>query len=309
MESENDDFIRRLGYYEAKVDGTVDLKILEKPADPEVLDEFSTITKVVFDLQPIIFAFQIVENNHKELHGTLESRVNQFNTRTDSALPSVSEFHDSLIVIAQCLINFLGSANSFLDQSQVRIRKVWGEQSQDFVAWDKMRRDLHREHFSFRFLYQLRNFAMHRALPISGLDVQGVRSSPEEPLLINVDVPINRDYLLATSFDWRADVLSEIKQHNEKFGLMELVDDYMLIVARLCWEIIDLQIPRLLECAHYLDAVGKIIKAPPNATPVLWVASRSSKASEPPRRMEVFPFAEFLRIQQIYKKKRPVKPL
>jgi hypothetical protein len=99
--------VRRFGYYMPQRDGTVDFLVYGRVAGADVLAELHEIIRVVFNLQPIIFAFDVVERNYRELVESVEdhrSRLN--NLATINAVP-ISVAVDGIVSAAQKVSNFL----------------------------------------------------------------------------------------------------------------------------------------------------------------------------------------------------------
>ncbi|MEM7463908.1 MAG: hypothetical protein AAF362_14645 [Pseudomonadota bacterium] len=299
MLNQNDGRVRRLGYMHARSDGKVDFKTMSEPCSTKVLTELNEIITVVFELQPVIFAFQIVERNHAALHSTLQDQQVELETYQYA---SFEKLHDALVDTARQVTNFLASVSSFLDQTDALIKRIWGEKSLEAAAWKRKTHDLYDLRFSYRFLYQLRHFAQHTALPLTDIAVKGKRSSAEKPMAFDITVPITRDALLNETFKWKPEVRSEIEGQPDSFLLLPLIDEHMDSVGRLCLEVIDLQSPRLLECVRYMEAVNRTLQAPQGALPVLVVGNPPSL--DQATKLEFIPMAELNRVIRVYNERK-----
>jgi hypothetical protein len=151
--------IRRFGYYIPQPDGTVDSVVCAEVAGADVLAELHEIVSVVFDLQPIIFAFNVIERNHRELVDSIKDYRSQLGHLAPSMLVPISTVMDGLISVSQKVNNFLSSASAFLAQTATELRRVHGKDSPALTTWNKKLSNLHSTYFSYRFLYELRNFA------------------------------------------------------------------------------------------------------------------------------------------------------
>jgi len=88
---------RRFGYYIPKPDGTMDISVHSVVADTETLKELNEIVRVVFDLQPIVFAFEAVNENFNEVDHTIENSVLHINNQTSTVLAPVPIVMDAMM--------------------------------------------------------------------------------------------------------------------------------------------------------------------------------------------------------------------
>lgn len=290
--------IRRVGYFMPQRDGTVDFAY-GKAAGVDVLAELYEIISVVFSLQPIILAFNVVERNYRELADSIEDYRSQLDNLAPSNVVPISFAitMDGLVSASQKVNNFLSSASAFLEQTKTQLQHVHGKGSSELTSWNETRKNLHATCFSYRFLYELRNFAQHRNLPISSFDITGVRTSEDVSMLFKIEILMLRDGLLGDGYDWKK-LKEEIQQHPPKFDLLPLTTEYLHSLRQLCLEAVKFQNVRLAECGHYFDAVCRILKIPEGAVPVIFIGESTKET--PPSRYEIIPMEQFKYLIQEY---------
>lgn len=159
---------------------------------------------------------------------------------------------------------------------------------------------MHAACFSYRFLYELRNFSQHRSLPLSSLNINGERATENAPTLFKIRAMLLRDGLIGTRHEWRK-LKVEIQQQPPEFELLPLIAEYFHILCQLCLEALQFQNVRLAECASYFDAVRRTQKIPTGAVPVIFIGESSAKGI-PPSRLEVIPIAQFEYLLREYDK-------
>lgn len=173
---------RRFGYYIPQQNGTVDISVGVNVAGADVLAELHKTVGVIFKLQPIIFALDMVERNYQEFLDSIEN----YRSRLEDVKPGlpvgISTAMDGFLSASQKVTNFLSSTSAFLAQTEMQLRRIHGKDSPEFNSWDEKRKNLHAQSFSYRFLYELRNFAQHRNIPFSNLNIAGKRPSEELPM-------------------------------------------------------------------------------------------------------------------------------
>lgn len=283
--------VRHFGYYIPKSDGTYDFFVHKQLISPDVLTEFHNICSVVFDLQPIIFAFDVVERNYQELISSTNDHRMQLNNSATVNIRLNLVAIDGFILTAQKITNFLSSASAFLTQTEIQLKKVHGKDSHEFGLWDTRRKELHAGNFSYRFLYELRNFSQHRNLPLSSFNLAGERSSEDAPMLFKTNGRIFRDGLFESGHDWKKSLVDELRKQPPEFELLPFIDEYLSILREICLEAVTLQSSRLAECARYFDVVQKKLQTPIGAVPVIFVGESSSEQT-PPSRIEIIPVGQ-----------------
>jgi len=262
--------VRRLGYYIPKLGGSVDF-VVHQAASADVLTECHEMCSVISDLQPIIFAFDIVERNFRELVDSIEDHRSQLNNLVTANTGLISVDMSGFVLVAQRVSNFLSSAGAFLTQTKIQLESVHGKKSPELAMWNTKRNDMHAACFSYRFLYELRNFSQHRSLPLSSLNIAGERASENAPMLFKTRALILRDGLFGVGYDWNKSVEAEVRKQPPEFELQPLIAEYLHILRQLCLEAVQFQSVRLAMCARYFDAVRRTLKIPMGAVPVIFI--------------------------------------
>lgn len=278
----------------------MDVVVHGRVASEKNLTEFHEVISVIFKLQPIIFAFNVIERNYQELTDSIQEHCSQLdNSLTITAKP-ISLIMNGKILAIQKISNFLSSTSAFLDQTETQLRRVHGEDSPELNAWDEKRKDLHASTFSYRFLYELRHFSQHRSLPFSSFNIAGRRTSQNAPLLFRAEPLILRDELLKDGWNWKK-LQIEIQQQPPEFELLPLITEYLHCLRQLCLEAVQFQSVRLAECAHYFDTMRRSLEIPTGAVPVIFIGESTSKEI-PPSRREAIPMEQFEYLLREYDK-------
>lgn len=298
MHSRNDNLVRRPGYIIDMPGGKRKSMVLDLIIGDDVLGVLDWNKKVVFDLMPIIFAYEMVKHNHEDLKAAIDDLRVSVSDIT-RIRPSEARL-DTMLVISKHVSNFLASSHAFLDQTAYHLRKTYGAQSQELRAFVCMTNQLYDARFSYRFIYQLRHYTQHTNIPILGIDIDASRRSPEDAFDSNISVLIGRDELLNASFNWKPHVRSYLENQKERFCILPLIDEQMDSISRLCFKAIDQQRANLHECSVRLHQFLQALCLPKNAELVIW----ETESSEPPdtrKRWEHVPVYELARITRIYK--------
>src|SRR5262245_41686535 len=118
----------RLGYYVVRPNGTTDSKIINPPLSREARAEFETLTKISTELQPILYAAEMVELAYGELHQALdEAKVSaaQFYAHGTplGGLPLVHDLNVKMQLRVSCL---LSASKSFVDHAETYLSRRFG---------------------------------------------------------------------------------------------------------------------------------------------------------------------------------------
>ncbi|MGZ3181682.1 MAG: hypothetical protein ACXU8N_04500 [Telluria sp.] len=277
---------RYFGYYKESADGSVDFTVNPNAWSPAILDEFEQLTEVIFKLQPIAIAYEVVERNYSELLSTHELYVSQLNAapRQLSLLETIAPF--GLVTATQHLTNTLSAASAFLTQTGDRLKRFYGGDSIEFKAWDTERKDFHATTFAYRFLYELRNYSQHMGIPISRLGVEGERSQGGTGMAFQIRLALDRDELLSSSFNWKK-LKSEISSLPASFEIGPMLRDYIAALRKLCLSAIDMHSLQLADCARYFQKLHILYRIPEDAIPTICVYEH--EVNGPPQRHEQVP--------------------
>ncbi len=293
--------IRRFGYYIPKPGGSLDCVVHNPVLSADVLTEFHEISSAIFNLQPIIFAFDAVERNYRELVDSIEDHRSQLSNSVMASTKPISVVMDGFVLTTQKISNFLSSTSAFLAQTETQLRRVHGTDSAELNMWNEKRHDLYDNNFSYSFLYELRNFAQHCSLPFSSFNIAGERASENAPMLFKINAMILRDGLFGVGFNWKKSVEAEIRKQPTEFELLFLIPEYFYLLCQLCLEAVQLHSVQLVDCARYFDAVRRKLNAPVGAVPVIFIGESTSK-DIPPSRFESIPMEQFEYLLREYDK-------
>ncbi len=278
---------KRVGYYIKRDDGKLDLCIHKKDFDQSCIDELDHYSQVIFKLQPTIISYEMVNLSYYELKKHIELQKNIWLEQLTPGKGSIDTAIDYLAESTQKVTNLLSSATSFLSSTQVKLRKDYGEEANQYTEWNNLRNSLHGDNFSYRLLYELRNYSQHYNIPIAGVDIHLSGIMTETPIA-GTTLYINTIELLNSGWDWNRALKSEISALGKKENLMPLIDDYVCIIKKLVFSFFSIFQKELVECYQYMKALHRVLQVPINAVPVVFVGD--TKQGQPvPNSIEYIP--------------------
>jgi hypothetical protein len=155
--------------------------------------------------------------------------------------------------VNSCLLNYLASVRTYLDYTETRIKRRYGEESERWRGFKRQCSDAYDASFSYRFLYRLRNYAQHCGLPINRIrfKVQPTEEDPNQPDY-SLWVGIVRDELLQ-AFDW-GNLEEEIAALPSEFEINPLLDEMTSQLDNINNSLAAEELPALTEHANYIKA-------------------------------------------------------
>lgn len=145
------------------------------------------------------------------------------------------------------LLNYLSSVRTFLDHSEKNIHDRHGHSSPTLVRFEEACHNAYDNHFAYRFLYELRNYAQHCGLPIGGIKIGEV-----------LEVFFDRDVLLGRYKKWK-NIESELKQCKPRFEVAPLLNEMMDCLYRILFSKED-GWPDLIQSAEFINTLQVVIR-------------------------------------------------
>ena len=276
----------------------MDCKVLGKPLDSECVAEFEVITKAVLDLAPLLWAFEAVKLSHREIRVALADVDGRLHNMPVTPLGGIPLLHDAETLVQQRVMAFLSSVKSFLDHTKTALKRIYGETSSELRKFKNHTHDLFDEHFSYRFLDQLRIMSQHVALPISLFNINAQRMGGECDLVYEIELKLDRVHLSTTWTEWKSLVRKELEKQPPQFDLLPLLDEEVNWLGELCCGVFSARVDSIRTCFAYLITLLRMIQPPPGAIPVLWVGE-SIAPGVPPPGIEILPLEQARRIASI----------
>jgi hypothetical protein len=164
--------------------------------------------------------YKIVELNYEELKGRKEKYISDY----PHSLIDMYAFQDVFIDLNRQVLNLLSSMRTYLDHTETRLKREFGDKSDEVSEFKKLTGEAFDSSFSYSFLEKLRNYAQHCGLPAG--QIQVVSKGDEEDKTVNtMTLILERDDLLK-NFVWTPKKVKEnLLKQDETFDLFPLVDE------------------------------------------------------------------------------------
>ena len=259
----------------------------------DALKELEEATNVIFQLQPIVFSLDEVERSYQELITSIkvyQSNLNKLGEKNLNLLPFLDALEGKLS-ISRKITNFLSSASAFLYRTKHQLQYIHGKNSKEFEAWEELRKKIHATSFSYRFMYELRNFTQHRSFPFNKYGAKGKLDSESKNMTFEIEIMVVRDQFLDTEkkTNYLKYSREDIQKQLPEFDLLPFITEYLHHLRQLCLEPIWFQSMRLSECLTFFEKITS--KNPERVIPVIFIGESKSK-DFPPDKCELIPIKE-----------------
>lgn len=150
------------------------------------------------------------------------------------------------------LRGLLSEITTFLNYAEVYLKREYGHGSEQFKLFKMQTSKEYDASPAYRFVYQLRNYALHYDVPINGMSVEDGDLDPATGVVRKVvRTEIDRDKLLDSSFDWKK-VRRDIERFPPRFPLDPHLEHMINAMGRINVAVIVAMLPDMKESARYI---------------------------------------------------------
>lgn len=220
--------------------------------------KFKEFSKRLIDYSRENHLVKMVYMNYKNYHGIV---TDYFAKKRKGENLDFDALEDIVLNINTCIMNFLSSFRTFLDHTETKFKRKYGEESIETVRFKKFISNIYDSDFSYRFIYKLRNYTQHCGMPIGDISSHSVGINEDtKETKESLHILFNRDELLENYDGWGTFVREELKKQQPKFDINSHIDKAMKHVEEIKKEIILIELPYLLEDVKFLVTLLDKIK-------------------------------------------------
>lgn len=165
----------------------------ERPITDETYETYLSAVEFVLGRQDQA-SLKLIIGNYVEFRAIQSSMVTVFTTANQANWPNPTEsqFH-----LRRILLNWLNSIRLFDDHNRARMVRTYGDTSPELRAYKVERSAIYDEVPSYRFMFELRNYAQHCGqVPVQARIHQDAAES-------TLDLYFDRDELLREFGNWK----------------------------------------------------------------------------------------------------------
>lgn len=210
--------LNKVTYHLGSIDGSfindkIEIEKSEHTTFLKILDDFA-------ELQENENLFRVVELNYKDF-----IEKNSFYAVNNSLIKpdhSIDGPESIAIDLNRLLLNFLSSVRMFLDHKETILKRKFGPDSAEVLAFKNEIAVAYDTQFEYRFCYKLRNYAQHCGLPINPIEMSSFLDNKNE-IQNRFNVFFDTKKLLS-QFDWGNIVKNDLLSQSDKFLVLPIVE-------------------------------------------------------------------------------------
>ena len=222
-----------------------------KEVRPLSSTEYEKYRKAVSSLRQIkdkLNLFQLVYSNFRDYNLTLEHLLKDY---YECPTMEWNRMDEMSLEINKGLSNYLSSIKMFLDHSEANLKRRYGKESSRFKEFKSACSDAYDNTFSYKFLYNLRNYIQHCGMPLSSLTIaSGILDDEPDKVYYVLELKLNRDVLLK-NFKWKK-LKPHIKALPTEFDVNPLVLIMNECIADIAFVLVKNELPEAIKCSTYL---------------------------------------------------------
>jgi hypothetical protein len=151
--------------------------------------------------------FQIARLNHLEFENLVDSHLREY------AAHAVVDWHHMNMMVREAnrrILNYLCSVRTFLDHSEFNLKDRHGKESERVRQFKEACSHSYDSVFSYRFIYQLRNYVQHCGMPVGSFSLSSAVDRTTEQVTHTLGLYFDRDTLLKYD-SWGTQLETEIR--------------------------------------------------------------------------------------------------
>ncbi len=266
--------IYRLGCVSSDKKGEMNYKILHSPLSEDWMNEMRLETKVLWDLNSVHTPWWGAHDNYNELCRFLEDYKQDLTIGREMHLVSET-CQNAMKKISQLVTNCIVSFTTFITTCEIYVKKIFSDEVDICKVWNEKRNLLHKNSFSYRLAYELRNYSQHYALPVTGIGVIMTRDAIKD-LEVYVDTAI----LKSSGYNWNKFSNDDDFNCSQPIDFLNILKDYLECVNNIYRNTIDLHKVRLKSCSSFFEVIVNKLQLDSAQHPVIYFGgNRKSKIS------------------------------
>jgi hypothetical protein len=160
------------------------------------------------------------------------------------------------------LRSFFSEFRAFLDYTETKLKRRYGQDSDQVAAFKAARSRRFDDSFAYRFVYKLRNYALHVDLPLNAMSLasgEGKFDAGDLGTHNRFSVRVARDTLLNDGFDWGRHVRPGLEDLSPSFELNPIIKEAMYCLEEIHVELVCSKLAEEKRAAEsVLTLAGKV---------------------------------------------------
>lgn len=243
---------RKLGKPDNQQQNNTDQTLSIKAVSDEEYTKCINVIKKLSNLHNRILLLKIVEWNYFDYNYI----IIKYRNDTDNELAKLLYTKTLIIDINHIILNLLSSITMFMNNIEMHIKREFNEDSVEWQEFKTMRSKLYDNSFSYRLLYQLRNYTQHCVSPVDAFTVNSRVNPDNNEISHEFSFGLYRDKALSV-FDWKS-LKTDLMKQPAIIDIDSHIHLMMKAFKDMHVELIKSELRRLHTDAEYVDRLAEI---------------------------------------------------
>lgn len=241
--------IYRLGCVSSDKKGEMEYDIIHSPLSQDWISKMRLETKVLWELGGLHTPWWGAHDNYNELCRFLNDYKQDLTIGRELHLVSET-CQNAMRKINQLVTNCIVSFTTFITICEIYVKKNFSNEGETYKVWNEKRNLLHKNSFSYRLAYELRNYSQHYALPVTGIGVSMTRDAVKD-----LEAYVDPNILKSSGYNWNKFNKEGEFNCNKQIEFLKVLKEYLLCVNDIYRNTIDLHKVRLKSCSKFFEVI------------------------------------------------------
>lgn len=192
----------------------------QKEVSPDDLLHLEQAQHEIIEFNKEYQLLDYVNENYNSFMRELIKMVNDHHNSGHALTPFV--YDEFIRFINRNLLNLLTSMRTMTDHLEAKVKRVYGDGSEEFLTLKRLFSNAFDTHFHYGFSCKLRNFVQHVGMPPCSFKMGG--SFGGANIKYNIKLDFERDELLRKYDSW-GPVKKRLMAQDERFSVFEIIKD------------------------------------------------------------------------------------
>lgn len=229
-----------------------------KSLSREEFQKFKKLNGLLRDFEHTQGILPLVESNASDLDNYV-SQIENKDHKVPKKRLEILELNDEA---NRKLLNFLASGRLYLDHTETRLKRSYGDESQEAKKFDTITSEAYDDFFAYRFFYQLRNYVQHCGM---GIDLTSNYSSskgiPGHIDSHEIEIRFNPKRLLQDFDGWKH-VKKDLEKEGDRIDVYGFASEVTRILKEVNIRVYLAELSKLQEAGNWiLDLVEDVFGA------------------------------------------------
>lgn len=288
----------RWGWYCSRSNGSLDLRIIERPLDKAMFGEFRDLTRVVETLRPYLIDFLALRADDSAVASVEREVAEGMNGLMVEGMPSIPRTVAVQTRAQRAVSNYLGAASAFRERATRRMCRDFGKGSAEYLAFKARLSHHYDASFSYRLLYALRNHSQHQENPLSLVATTAMRDE-DKVMRASVRLELHVEQLSGNPAIKAAVRKELLGIADPVIHLTPWIAEHTHQLADVFALLIELHREAITKMAQYGAALYREMQVPHDCQPVIFEGPKPVDGPQGQRRMIMSGFDELNRLLEI----------